>query len=116
MRLLLWLLIGGPIAVVIIALAMLNNQPVTILLDPVTPQAPLIQPLTVPLYGVFFVMLMIGVAIGGLATWAGQGRFRRAARVNRKDALRWRTEAEKLREETQPAISAPALPVPRKAA
>ncbi len=115
MRLLLWLLIGGPIAVVIIALAMVNNQPVTILLDPVTPDAPLLS-LTVPLYGVFFVMLMAGVLLGGIAVWANQGRFRRAARQSRRDAARWRIEAERLREETRLATDTPALPVPRRAA
>ncbi|ODN70890.1 LapA family protein [Methylobrevis pamukkalensis] len=115
MRFLLWLLIVGPIAVVIIALAMVNNQPVTIILDPVTPATPLLT-LTVPLYGVFFAMLMAGVVIGGIAVWARQGRFRRAARQNRRDAARWQSEAERLREETQVVSDTPALPVPRRAA
>ncbi|WP_235981653.1 LapA family protein [Methylobrevis albus] len=114
MRLLIWLLVGGPIAVVVMALAMVNNQPVTILLDPVTPESPLFSA-TAPLYAVFFATLMVGVLIGGIAVWAGQGRFRRAARRNQREAVRWQVEAERLKEEIRPTAD-PALPAPTRRA
>lgn len=110
-RTLIFLLIGAPIALVIVALALVNNQPVTILLDPFTPETPYLT-VTVSLYVIFFVTLMAGVFIGGIAVWARQGRFRKAARQNRREASRWRGEAERLREQTAATPSGPALPAP----
>lgn len=118
MRSLVFLLIGFPVAIILMAIAVVNNQPVTISLDPFTPATPFLS-VTVPLYVVFFAALTLGVVVGSLATWARQGRFRKAARVNRREAARWRVEAERLKE-TPPAASAPpagpALPAPRRAA
>jgi uncharacterized integral membrane protein len=114
LRTLLWILIGGPVAIIVMALAVVNNQPVTIAFDPFTPATPFFS-LTVPLYVVFFVALMLGILLGGMGAWARQGRFRRAARQNRKEAARWRVEAERLRGD-QPPPAGPALPAPRRAA
>lgn len=114
MRTLLWLLIIGPVAVVVMALAVVNNQPVTIALDPFTPQTPFLA-LTVPLYVVFFVALMLGIVLGGVGAWTRQGRFRRAARQNRREAARWRGEAERLKSEAAPP-AAPGLPSPARRA
>ncbi|WP_083656552.1 LapA family protein [Mongoliimonas terrestris] len=111
MRTLIFLLIGAPIALVVVALALVNNQPVTILLDPFTPETPYLT-VTVSLYVIFFVTLMVGVFIGGIAVWARQGRFRKAARQNRREASRWRGEAERLREQTAVTPAGPALPAP----
>ena len=61
----------------VMALAVVNNQSVTLIFDPFTPQAPFFS-LTVPLYAVFFVALLVGVLIGGFGAWSAQGRFRRA--------------------------------------
>jgi uncharacterized integral membrane protein len=116
LRTLLWLLIGGPVAIVVMALAVVNNQPVTIAFDPFTPQTPFYA-VTVPLYVIFFVALMLGIVLGGVGTWTRQGRFRKAARRNRREAARWRVEAERLRgEPAQGPAGATALPAPRRAA
>jgi uncharacterized integral membrane protein len=114
MRTLVTLLIGIPVVVVVMALAVVNNQPVTIALDPFTPQTPILS-FTVPLYAVFFGALMLGALLGGMATWMRQGRYRKAARVNRKEAARWHDEADRLKAAAQ-GPGAPALPAPRRAA
>jgi uncharacterized integral membrane protein len=119
LRTLVWLLIGAPVALVIVALALVNNQSVTIVLDPFTPATPFLA-LSVPLYVVFFAALWVGALLGGVAVWANQHRFRRAARVNRREARRWQGEAERLKEEVHPTGPAgvPAglgLPAPRRA-
>lgn len=116
MRTLLWLLIGAPLAIIVMALAVVNNQPVTISVDPFTPEMPFYA-FSVPLYVVFFAALMVGIVIGGIAVWAGQHRFRKAARQNRREARRWRDEAERLKEANTagpalPYAAAPGLPAP----
>ena len=113
MRTLVTILVAVPVVIVVMALAVVNNQPTTVVLDPFTPQAPLVS-FTVPLYAVFFVSVMLGVVLGGIATWLRQGRFRKAARQNRREAVRWHDEAERLKEERRSA--APALPPTRSAA
>lgn len=111
MRTFLSLLIGGPIAIVIVALAVVNDQPVTIAFDPFNPQTPIFS-LTLPLYVVFFSAMMLGIVVGGIGTWTRQGRFRRAARQNRREAARWRGEAERLKESIPQPTGVAALPSP----
>ena len=43
--------------------------------------------------------LIIGVVMGGLATWITQRRWRRIARTRAADAARWRAEADRLSRE-----------------
>jgi uncharacterized integral membrane protein len=114
MRTLVTLLVVIPVVVVVMALAVVNNQPVTISLDPFTPATPFLS-FTVPLYAVFFGALMLGTLLGGIGTWFGQGRHRKAARRNRREADRWHDEADRLKAEREPA-GVPALPGPRRAA
>ncbi len=114
MRTLVALLIGIPVVIVVMALAVVNNQPTTVVFDPFTPETPFFSA-TVPLYAFFFISLMLGVLLGGVATWLRQGRFRKAARRNRREASHWHDEAERLKGERR-AETGVALPPPRKAA
>ena len=68
-----------PLAVVIIAFAVANRQAVTVSFDPFSATAPAYAA-TLPLFAVIFAVLILGVLIGGFATWLGQGKWRRAAR------------------------------------
>jgi Mn2+/Fe2+ NRAMP family transporter len=115
MRTLVTLLIVIPVVVVVMALAVVNNQPVTVALDPFTPQTPILS-FTVPLYAVFFGALMLGAVLGGIGTWLGQGRHRKAARRSRREAERWHDEADRLKAERDTASGLPSLPAPRRAA
>jgi uncharacterized integral membrane protein len=68
-----------PLAIVIVAFAVANRQWVTISFDPLNPAQPLYSIPTwlfVPILGA----LILGVVIGGAASWSGQGRWRTAAR------------------------------------
>jgi uncharacterized integral membrane protein len=112
-RTLVTLLIGIPLVIVVLALAVVNNQPTTVVFDPFTPATPFFS-LSVPLYVIFFVSVMLGIVIGGFATWLRQGRFRKAARQNRREAVRWHDEAERLKD--QRASAGPALPPPSRRA
>jgi uncharacterized integral membrane protein len=68
-----------PLAVVIVAFAVANRQSVTVLLDPFNPEHPAAS-FTVPLFLLVIGLLILGVVIGGIATWLSHGRGRRATR------------------------------------
>jgi len=69
-----------------------------------------------PFYGFLFGALLIGVLLGGTATWLSQSRWRRTARVRSGEARRWQTEADRLMRERDAEVSAraKALAAPEK--
>ena len=99
-----------PLAIVVVVLSVANRTPATLSLDPVG-GAPALS-VTAPLFFLLFAALAIGVFLGGIATWIGQGKWRRAARAERVNAARLRAEVERLRERA--GGSAQALPGPRR--
>lgn len=109
MKTFLKIVILGPVAIVVMALAVVNNQPVTIAFDPFTPAEPLFS-LTLPLYVVFFSTLLVGVLIGGFGAWAAQGRARRAVREGRREIRRLQEESERLRVSREGEAARLALP------
>ena len=89
-------LILVPLAVVIIALAVANRQPVTVSLDPFNAEHPAAS-VTLPLFGLIIVLLIVGVLIGGMAAWLRQARWRRTARRLKRDVGTLRTEIEEFK-------------------
>jgi hypothetical protein len=90
--------IAVPIAIVLVTLAVANRHGVRLVLDPFRPAEPVIS-LVLPFYAYLFGALLIGVVIGGTATWFAQARWRRSARQRAADAHRWQTEATRLHRE-----------------
>lgn len=80
---LLSILVGLPVSILVIALAVANRREVLVSLDPFSPNAPVLA-VTVPLYAVIFGSVIVGVVLGGVVTWVRQGRFRREARKARR--------------------------------
>ena len=109
LRRVIWLLVAFPAAIVLITLAVINRQPVRLILDPFRPDAPLIS-LVLPLYAYLLGALIVGVILGGTAAWMAQGRWRRVARRRATEAVRWQAEADRLlRERDKPLAAAPTL-------
>jgi hypothetical protein len=79
-----------------VTLSVANRTPVTFSLDPIH-AVPALS-ITAPLFFFLFAALGLGIIFGGIATWFGQAKWRRAARVERANAARLRAEAESLRE------------------
>ena len=71
-------------------------------------------PLTVPLYGLVFAAIALGVVIGGIGAWLTASPSRRTSRTSRREAQRLRKEADRLRTEMAQGRG-PALPAPRSA-
>jgi len=104
MRRFTFLFIVLPIAVVLVILSVANREPVTLSLDPIGTPAPAWS-LTVPLFALLFVTLALGVLIGGMATWFGQGKWRKAARSERDSAMQLRRELEQSRRPPPPEVT-----------
>ncbi|MDQ4060147.1 MAG: lipopolysaccharide assembly protein LapA domain-containing protein [Pseudomonadota bacterium] len=113
MRRILAFLILLPLAVVVVALAVANRHALMLSLDPFNTASPAIS-LSAPVYVVIFATFALGVLLGGIATWFGQGRWRREARERRAEAARWRSEAMRLREREAERAGLPA-PIERAA-
>lgn len=83
------------IAVILITLFVINRHEVQLVLDPFNPKDPAFA-LTFQLFWLMFALLFIGAMIGGFATWFTQGKWRRTARKRTQEAMRWKSEAERL--------------------
>ena len=62
-----------------------------IILDPFAGSPPE-NSLKLPLFLVAFAALVLGVFLGGIAAWFGQGKHRKAARLAKADLARLRAE------------------------
>lgn len=85
MRRILSLVIGIPLCVLVVALAVANRRLVTLSLDPFSADAP-VMAVNLPLFVIIFGALIVGVILGGCVAWFGQGQARRDARRARKVA------------------------------
>lgn len=96
-----------PIAILIVLLAVANRAPVTLSLDPFSQDAPEFAT-QLPLFAVIFAAVMVGVLIGGVASWLTQGKNRRAGRRFRREANQLRHETERLRNHNGTGTTLPA--------
>ncbi|WP_247657749.1 lipopolysaccharide assembly protein LapA domain-containing protein [Aquabacter sp. L1I39] len=85
MRRILSLVIGLPLCIVVVALAVANRRMVMLSLDPFSANAPVVS-VNLPLFVIIFGALILGVILGGCVAWFGQGQARRDARRARKVA------------------------------
>jgi hypothetical protein len=89
-----------PLGVLLTALAVVNRKPVTLVLDPLggtDPRLAFESPLFLLLLGAF----ALGLIVGGVATWFGQGKWRQAARTRAQEASTWRRQASRLEKELE---------------
>jgi uncharacterized integral membrane protein len=96
MRKFLTALVVIPLAVIFVAFAVLNRHSVTVSLDPFNAANPSIY-VSLPLFVLIIVVAIVGVIAGGLATWFGQRRWRRAARQHEAEARTARAQLAELR-------------------
>lgn len=92
-----------PAAIIVIALCLANRAPVTLALNPFVPEDPVLS-VSAPFFVYLLVAVMVGVVLGGCATWFGQGRYRRRARKERYAAAKWQIEADRQRERANDVV------------
>jgi len=92
-----WLVLV-PLCALLIAFALANRQLVGVNLNPFIDAAPSdLAGYGIPLFVVLYVVLLVGVLLGGIATWFAQGPHRRRERHWRKEAQALGSELETLR-------------------
>lgn len=100
-RKIVWALIIVPSAVIIVAFAVANRQAVTVSFDPFSSASPAYAT-TLPLFVLIFVLLILGVLVGGIAAWIGQAKWRRTARKLDADVRTLRQELDTIRRRLAP--------------
>lgn len=80
-----------PLAIVFILFAIANREMITLSLDPFDATRPAFT-YRMPLFMLIFLLLFIGVLVGGTAAWLRQSRWRRVARRLRSENLALRAE------------------------
>ncbi|MFD0934982.1 lipopolysaccharide assembly protein LapA domain-containing protein, partial [Methylobacterium trifolii] len=83
-----------PVAILVILLAVANREAVRLSFDPFSPDLPVFS-LTLPLYAILFGAVAVGILVGGVFTWLGQGRTRRVARHRGREVRRLEGETER---------------------
>jgi len=99
------LVILVPLGVLLIVLSVANRQSVTLALNPFRPDDSVLS-LTAPFFLFLLLSLILGMLIGSIGTWWTQGRYRKQARIEAREAVKWHNEAD--RQKTQPATVVPA--------
>ena len=95
-----------PLAIVIVAFAVANRQIVTVSLDPFSSEHPATS-LNLPLFVLVIGLLIVGVLIGGAASWLRHGNLRRATRRFERDIRELRSEIASLRHTPSGSASVP---------
>ena len=99
-RKLILVLVVLPLAVVLIALAVVNRKPALLVLDPLGGTEPGLS-LEAPLFLLLLGAFAFGLVVGAIATWIGQGKWRRLAREETRQARDWRRQADRLEKELE---------------
>ena len=99
------LLIAFPVALLLITLAVSNRHTARLVLDPFRPEAPALA-VEMPFYFFLLGAMIVGVVLGGIATWLGQSHWRSSARQRAQDAMKWRAEADRLSRERDAQVEA----------
>jgi uncharacterized integral membrane protein len=91
-----------PLCALLVVFALANREPVTLNFNPfVASGDPAMPGVGVPMFLVIFGVLLVGILLGGIATWFSQAPHRRDERA-------FRRENERLHRELEAAHRAPA--------
>ena len=88
------LLVLLPLAIILIILCVANRQDVTLALNPFQPEDSVLS-FTAPFFVFIFLSVLFGIFVGSAATWISQGKHRKRARIEAREAIRWHDEATK---------------------
>jgi uncharacterized integral membrane protein len=84
------------LGLIFLTFAVANRHFVTVSFDPFNSANPTVY-VSLPLFVLIIAVAILGVVVGGCATWFGQRRWRRAARQHEADARTARAQLTELR-------------------
>ncbi len=97
-----------PLSVLLIVFALANRQLVVVNFNPLTPVESLNSPgFGMPLFFVIYAVLLVGVLLGGIATWFAQGHHRIEKRHFRRESERLRVDLDAIRRSSAPMPDRP---------
>jgi uncharacterized integral membrane protein len=94
-----------PLGAILVVFAIANRHMIAVSFDPFGSDAPALTA-TLPLFLVILLSLIVGVFVGGVATWFSQGKWRRYARRADAETRALRMERDALRAEADTRRSA----------
>jgi hypothetical protein len=98
------LLVLIPLGIVLVIFCVANRQIVALAFNPFRPEDQVLA-LHAPLFVFLFVALIIGMLVGAAMTWLSQGRHRKRARSEAREAIRWQAEADRHRSRAEQIAS-----------
>jgi hypothetical protein len=113
LRKLVTIFVLAPLAVVIVMFAVANREVITVSFDPFDPVHPALA-LNMPLFILIFILVGLGVLVGGIAAWLRQHKWRARARQAEAAArdLRARLDAQAPRARLPSQADSPPFAVP----
>src|ERR1700741_2710978 len=87
------------LGLIFVTFAVANRHFVTVSFDPFNSVNPSVAA-SMPLFALIIAVAILGVIAGGVATWFGQRRWRRAARQHEADARTAKAQLAELRRQT----------------
>jgi len=90
-----------PLGALLIALAVVNRQPAELILNPFRGDQGYV--VEAPFFLFLLCAFAFGLLIGGFASWLNQGKWRRTAREEAREARDWRRQADRLERELETA-------------
>lgn len=97
-----------PLSVLLIVFALANRHLVAVNFNPLVPvDAESAAGFGVPLFFVIYAMLLVGVLLGGVATWFAQGHHRVEKRRFRRESERLRGDLDAIRRSSAPMPDRP---------
>lgn len=99
-RLIGWLILL-PFCIVLVLFALANRHMIDVRFDPLMTDPPLVGSIQIPLFLLIYAILMVGIVLGGTATWFAQGGQRQQKRLWRKQAKRMETERDEVKRDSE---------------
>lgn len=88
-----------PLGLALIALAVVNRRPAELILDPFGGDHGYM--VEAPLFLFLLFAFALGLLFGGFASWLDQGKWRRTAKAEAREARDWRRQADRLERELE---------------
>jgi uncharacterized integral membrane protein len=98
------LLVLLPLGIVLIIFCVANRQVVSLAFNPFRPEDQVLA-VNAPLFVFLFLAVIIGMVVGSAVTWFTQGRHRKRARTEAREAVRWQAEADRHRSRAEQIAS-----------